>query len=164
MHAIESHLIRTLLEYVDAEAPELLTASRWLAIDPKMAPLILGEDARQPSTTELARLVELIEAAPIEVAAAGRALFAARNSIVAEIDVGLERLLTAGEQGWSHPTEILGRPCPDFAQLLAGCRARLDTAVGKCRRRLESIHEKLERAVRVDAKARRRRTRGRSRA
>ncbi len=153
---IETDHFHAFLEHVTAEAPDLATACRWLACGPKLAPLILGEDVSEPSPTDLAQLAGLLETATPVAVAAGRALFVARSRFLAELDVALERLIAAGDAEWSHPTQIL-RPCPDYGQLLAACRARLESADGDHRRQLESVEEKLERAVRIEANARRRR-------
>ncbi len=72
---------------------------------------------------------------------------------------GLERLLAAAEDDWHHPTEILGRPCPDFSALLTVALARPEIRNGD-RRHLESVREKLARAASLEATARRRREGG----
>lgn len=160
---IESEDLPALLEHVAAEAPDLLATCRWFACGPSMAPLILGEEARRPPVTEVTRLAALLEAAPPEVKAAGRGLIAPYERFLAELDVSLERLIDAGA-AWSHPIQVLGRPCPDFSQLLAACHERIaseqDRLVGEHadrRRHLETVRQKLERAVRVEARARQRR-------
>lgn len=173
----EADDLHALLELVAAEAPELLTTCRWLACGPGIAPLILGEDARRPAVTELTRLAALLEAAPPEIAAAGRVLVAPYERHLAELDVALERLIDAGA-AWSHPTQVLGRPCPDFSLLLAACHDRIASEPGGLaserdglasepdrlanehagrRQHLETVRQKLESAVRVEARARRRR-------
>ena len=159
MSSIEIRHFRLLLEQVASLAPELLPTCRWLACGPGMAPLILGDDAAQPSADDLARLAALLEAAPPEAAAGGRALLAAHSDGLAEIDVAVERLVDAAT--WAHPTEVLGRPCPDLTQLLNACNSRLEKENGDRRHQLETAHLKLERAVRLEAKARQRRDRWR---
>ena len=155
MPSIETQNFRLLLEQVASKSPDLVTTCRWLACGPDMAPLILGEDAAHPSADDLARLAALLEAAPSEAAAGGRALLAAHSQGLAEIDVALERLVDA--PAWAHPTEVLGRPCPDLTQLLNACNNRLGEENGDRRHQLETAHLKLERAVRLEAKAQQRR-------
>ncbi len=160
MHLIEPHHARALLEHVAAQAPGLLNACRWLLLDPRLAPLILDDDARQPSLPELTRLIHLLHDTPADPAARHTAAGRARSLLAAALDLPLERLLAAPEAGWAHPTEILGRPCPDFAALLAACLARLESANGNGPGRLESVRAKLERAARIEGAARRRRQGG----
>ncbi len=64
MHLIDPHHARTLLEDVAGEAPGLLNACRWLLLDPRLAPLILDDDARQPTLPELTRFVHLLHQTP----------------------------------------------------------------------------------------------------
>ena len=170
MQLIEADDLYALLEYVAAEVPDLLTTCRWLACGPGIAPLVLGEDARRPPVTELTRLVALLETAPPEIEAAGRGLVAPYKRHLAELDVALERLIDAGA-AWSHPTQVLGRPCPDFSLLLAACHDRIASEPDPLasepdplanehagpRQHLETVRRKLESAVRVEARARRRR-------
>ncbi len=158
---IEADDFHAFLEHVTTKAPDLLIACQWLACGPDFAPLILGEETPEPSPLDLAHLIRVMDTAPPEAHEAGRALFDANDRLVAGVEVALERLLAAGEQEWSHPTEILGRPCRAFSRLLDGCHARLESANGERQPHLESVREKLERAVRIEAKARRRRARGR---
>ncbi len=105
---IRPHQIETLVQHVTAQAPDLLATCRWLLVDPRIAPLILGAAARPPSATDLARFLHLLRHAPPEVANAGHLLLAARGRLAAELDLALERLLAAAEDEWRHPTEILG--------------------------------------------------------
>ncbi len=151
--------IEALVEHVTAHAPDLLAACRWLLVDPRLAPLILGRDARPPSAADLARFLRLLRGAPPEAAAAGHALLVARSRLAAELDLALERLLAEAEEDWRHPAEILGRPCPDFAALHAASLHCVEAGNGD-RRRLDSVRDKLERAARLEATARRRREEG----
>ncbi len=153
---IRPHQIETLVQHVTAQAPDLLATCRWLLVDPRLAPHILGAAARPPSAADLARFLHLLRDAPPEVATAGNVLLAARGRLAAELDLALERLLAAAEDEWRHPTEILGRPCPDFAALFAASFDRPESANGD-RRRLDSVREKLALAVSLEASARRRR-------
>ncbi len=155
---IESDHFHALLEHVQGVAPDLLTTCRWLACGPGMAPLILGEEVAEPSPADLVRLAGLLETAPLQVATAGHSLFAVHRRLVAEHDVALERLL-ATERPWSHPIQVLGRYRAGFAQLLAACDGHLESARGNRRRQLETVRQKLERAVTLEAKARQRRER-----
>ncbi len=153
MAQLQPHQIRALLAHVTAHAPALLATCRWLLVDPRLA-LLLGDDARPPATADLARFLRLLRDAPAEAAATGHALLAARSRLAAELDLALERLLAAAEDDWTHPTEILGRPCPGFAELHAASLDRLESRNGD-RRRLESVRDKLARAARLEATARR---------
>lgn len=157
MVLIHNHPFLALLEHVTAVAPELLTACRWLTCGPRVAPLILGKDTR-PTNAEMSRLIGVFHTAPPAAFDAGHLLLTAYSRFFAEVEVALGCLIAADENAWSHPTQILGRPCADFAQLLATCRQRLETATGTERQRLKTIATKLERAVRIEARARQRRS------
>ena len=161
MQLIESFCYHALLEHLEAQAPDLVTTCRWLACGPTMAPLVLGEDARPPSGEDIARLESEVANAPAAAAAGGQALFAARARQRAAAAAALEHLVAASEDDWSHPTEILGRRCPDFGEILEACRAHLETPGAA--RRLQRVAEKLERAVRVETAALRRRAKRMSR-
>ncbi len=69
---------------------------------------------------------------------------------------------TTGPTYWRSLSEFHDEP--EFRDLLASCEARLE-AQGSLGRRLQGVREKLERAVRIEESARRRRERwsGRSR-
>lgn len=157
MQLINSQAFHALVEHLEAEAPDLVPVCRWLACGPRLASSILGAGARQPTEKELARLAGALESAPSSTALAGRALLAAHSRLIAAAGVALERLLAAGDDVWSHPTEILGRPCPSFRDILKACRTRLDTAPDADVAHLEAVAAKLERAARIEAKALRRR-------
>ncbi len=159
MPLLQPHQIQAFLDHLTAHAPDLLPTCRWLLVDPRLAPAILGDAASPPSSTDLARFLRLLRHAPPEAAAAGHALLTARARLTAELDLALERLLAASEDDWHHPTEILGRPCPDFARLHAALLERPESANGD-RRRFETVRDRLERAARLEATARRRREGG----
>ncbi len=154
---IEADHFHGLLEHVTNQAPDLLTACRWLACGPDFAPLILDEQLPEPSPGDLAHLIRVLGRAPLDARETGQALLDANDRLVAGVDVALELLIAAGEQEWSHPTEILGRPCRSFSRLLDACQERLESTDGEPCPHLESVEEKLERAVRIEANARRRR-------
>ncbi len=156
---LRPHEIQALLQHLTTHAPDLLATCRWLLVDPRLAPFILGNEARPPSAADLARFLRLLRHAPPEAAAAGHALLVARGRLAADLDLALERLLAAAEDDWHHPTEILGRPCPDFSALLTVALARPEIRNGD-RRHLESVREKLARAASLEATARRRREGG----
>ncbi len=156
---LRPHQIEALVEHVTAQAPDLLATCRWLLVDPRLAPVILGHDAGPPSAADLSRFLHLLREAPPEAATAGHVLLAARGRLAAEMDLALERLLAAAEDEWHHPTEILGRPCPDFATLHAVSFDRPESANGD-HHRLESVRDKLALAARLEAVARRRRQGG----
>ncbi len=115
-----------------------------------------GATREMEKTHPLSRFLHLLRDAPPEVAAAGNALLVARGRLITELHLALERLLTAAEDEWRHPAEILGRPCPDFTALHVESLMRPESGNGD-RRRLASVGEKLDRAIRIEASARRRR-------
>ncbi len=156
MPLLRPHQIEALVGHVSAAAPDLLATCRWLLVDPRLAPYILGNQAREPSAAELSRFLLLLREAPREVAAAGHTLLVARGRLITELHLALERLLAAAEDEWHHPAEILGRPCPDFGALYNQSLMRPETGNGD-RRRLACVREKLDRAMRLEASARRRR-------
>ncbi len=159
MSLLRPHQLEALVEHVTAHAPDLLATCRWLLVDPRLAPVLLGNIVRPPAAADLSCFLRLLREAPPEVATAGHVLLAARGRLAAELDLALERLLAAAENEWHHPAEILGRPCPDFAEIYAVTFDRPETGNGD-RRRLESVRDKLARAVRLEATARRRREGG----
>ncbi len=159
MPLLRPHQIQALVDHLTARAPDLLATVRWLLVDPRLAPAILGAAARPPSQADLARFLHLLRDAPPEAATAGHVLLTARGRLAAEMDLALERLLAAAEDEWHHPTEILGRPCPDFAELYAATFDRPESRNGD-RRHLESVRQKLALAGRLEANARRRREGG----
>ncbi len=158
MALLRPHQIEALVQHVIAHAPDLLATCRWLLVDPRLAPHLLGNQAGPPSAADLYRFLRLFRSAPPEVATAGHVLLAARGRLVAELDLALERLLAAAEDEWQHPAEILGRPCPSFARLYQASLDRPEAGNGSCRH--DSVREKLARAARLEATARRRREGG----
>ena len=156
MQLNDSQCFHALIEHLERRAPDLVPACRWLACGPHLASVILGPEVRQPTTAEIARLESELDAAPAGAEVAGRALLATHARLVAPLDTAIEHLLAAADDEWSHPTEILRRPCPLFGELLAACRTRIETA-GDVDGRLERVAEKLERAVEIEATASRRR-------
>jgi hypothetical protein len=65
--------------------------------------------------------------------------------------------LREAHPGWMHPAQILGSSRPLGTQLIDVCDRRLDGAGGAARSELLEIREKLERALRIEESARRRR-------
>ncbi len=154
---IDADRWNVLIEHITAVAPDLVIVCRWLACGPGKAPLILGPDIEEPSRTDFSRLIGVLDKAPTEASDAGRALLAEHSRGLAELEGALALLIEARETEWAHPTEVLGRPCPDFAGLRDVCSHRLKSASGGRRQHLETVFEKLERAAKVEATARRRR-------
>ena len=81
----------------------------------------------------------------------------------AYLDLFLDQLLAAGTE-WHHPVQVLGRPHRDYTKLLAACTRRLERARGARRRHLVEITVKLERALRIEEGARKKRARMRKKA
>lgn len=81
------------------------------------------------------------------------------------VELHLDELLTADE--WSHPSQVLVRPRPPLSRLLGACVARIEmqgkaatdegTSNGGSRTQLLEAQEKLERAIRIEETARKRR-------
>ena len=86
-----------------------------------------------------------------------------RNSvgvICATIPAAAAEMLIAAERRsprWSHPRNVLTPPYPDLGEVLAACRRLHGDSAGGRRRLIEEVVAKLERAVRLDQKARERR-------
>lgn len=79
------------------------------------------------------------------------------------IELHLDELLMA--EDWSHPSQVLVRPRPPWSLLLDACSARLEANDdASAAMRLRPVQEKLERAIRIEEKARRRRHNRKSRA
>ncbi len=152
---LRPHETEALVDHVTAHAPDHLATCRWLLVDPRVAAVILGTETPPPSATDLARFLHLLRHAPPEVANAGHLLLAARGRLAAELDLALERLFAAAEDDWHHPSEILGHAGPGFARLHAASLERPEAGNGG--RRLVSVRDKLARAARLEASARRRR-------
>ncbi len=77
--------------------------------------------------------------------------------------IGTEAALTDLVQatGWEHPAQVLSSPRPDSRAILEVCDARLEALAGASRRRLAEVRRKLERTVRFEEEARRRREQNR---
>ncbi len=169
MARIDQDHVAALLEHVGKVEPDLLPACRWLALGRRLAPLVLSprrgaggtnEEWRVPAVGDLARLLDLTDGEAPEIEAAGWALVAAADlGAEAAIEHALDLLVAADVSRWRHPAQVLRSPRPDFRRLLAGCEARLEEAGGETRERLEGVREKLERAAKIEEKARQRRVR-----
>ena len=152
--------LHLLFEYLEHHAPETLPWWRWLVFGPGLASLASFEGLmREPTYEELGALWHQMDLAPPPVEAAGRWLIDERQDAVAALDRSLAKLVAADPASWRWPTQILRRPCPQFRWLLDSCVDRLKSASGASRRRLQGVREKLERAVRIEESARRRRKR-----
>lgn len=77
----------------------------------------------------------------------------------AVIEIDLDRLLEAAE--WEHPNQVLDSGEAAFLGLLEAAQGRLEGARGERRHRIQEAITKLERAVRISAKARRKKERTR---
>lgn len=86
----------------------------------------------------------------------------AKEQAGAQAEQQLDQLLKA--MGWSHPVQVLERPRADLAVLLKAGRLRLPTVQGVERQHLQEALAKLERALRIENSARRRRQEARRRA
>jgi hypothetical protein len=76
-----------------------------------------------------------------------------------EVESQLNRLVAA-PVAWTHPSQVLPRPRIAYSDLLMACRmlaTRVESEEEAYRTRLEEVQEKLERAVRIETSARRRR-------
>ena len=159
MPSVEARELQPVFEQVRQQDADLLPVCRWLAAGPPLAELVLdGERGREPSVDELVKLLRLLALGEPALRATGRWLVAkSEHAATAEMEHGLDQLIATDPARWSHPTQVLPRPCPEFHRLLAACLLRLEDASGEARRQLEEIREKLERAVRIEESARRRR-------
>ncbi len=167
MARIEQHDAAALLELVAKADPDLLPACRWLVLGRRLAPSILKQEGRVPVFGELVRLLHLVDGEASELEAMARSMVAGNElGAEAEVEARLDQLVAAHASEWAHPAQVLRRPFPELGALLASCLQRLAgrddrKAGGDARERLESVKENLERAVRIEGNARRRRERGR---
>lgn len=65
--------------------------------------------------------------------------------------------LLAARSDWSHPSQILDQPRPEYRELADLARHRGEMARGEERRQLREVVIKLERAAEMEERARRRR-------
>lgn len=152
--------LTALFEILAREAAELRPACRWLIVGPEMATAILGQHARPPTVDDLTRLVRLLEDQAPELMPVGWWLVNASDHAEAtQAEIQLDQLIAADLDAWQHPTQVLDRPRPDFELLLTWCQSRRRQRRGSELERLAAIEAKLERAVRIEAIARRRRQR-----
>ncbi len=161
MTGIEQDNAAALLEHVAAVDPELLPACRWLVLGGRLAPMIINQEGRVPEFGDLVRLLHVTGGQAPELEEMVRSMVAG-NELGAEaaVEAGLDLLVEADASRWAHPVQVLSRPRPELGALLAGCVRRLEGAGDKVRERLESVRGKLERAVRIEDTARRRRGAG----
>ena len=142
---------------VASSAPDLLPACRWLLMGPSLARWVCPTDGVEPSLPEMIELLRFLDGEELEIEAVGHALATTSLHLdEARIEHGLDRLLGAEEDQWTHPAVVLGRPCPKFTDLLARCTHRLATADADAHQRLEGVRAKLEHAVALERTTRRR--------
>lgn len=154
--------LSTLLNAASEEDAEGCAIGRRLLLGPEIHRLMGGEEAWEPSIEQvigwLRRLRDgksgLLPWALVAVRLDHRA-----PSILCQLD--LDQLLAA--QQWSHPSQVFLRPRPPLKPLLEACAARLEKAQGEERQSLLEVQEKLERAIRIEEVASRRRRNRRSR-
>ncbi len=153
--------VAALLKHVGKAQPELLPVCRWLVLGPQLAPLIFRQEGREPVLDDLVRLLHLFDGEAPELESLMRGLVAdSELGAEAGVEVGLDRLIATEASKWFHPTQVLSRPYPDPGALLAGCNRRLESAGDKTREQFLSVRSKLQRAVRIESQARRRRDGG----
>lgn len=135
-----------------------------------LAPETVGRETLEASRGSLAHILELLELAersllPCRPAAADQTALV-RSEVERVLwmlsrlvlELHLDRLLET--DGWEHPTQVLERPRPNLDELLSVCQGRIEkTQDPLWQQRLRTIQEKLERAQRIEVKARRRRGR-----
>ncbi len=137
--------------------------ARRLLLGPEIHRLMGGDGEWEPTLDEVVRWLrhlrdsdsDLLSWALVAVRLDHRAL-----AILQELD--LDQLLTT--ENWSHPSQVFQRPRPPLAPLLEACVARLNGAEGTDHRRLIEVREKLERAIRIEEAASRRRRNRKNRA
>lgn len=77
-----------------------------------------------------------------------------------DVESQLNQLVAARSVAWAHPSQVLSRPRAAYSALLRACRMRakaVELEEEPYRMRLEEVQKKLERAVRIETAARRRR-------
>lgn len=138
--------------------------ARRLLLGPEVHRLMGGDGEWEPTVEEVVGWLRhlrdtdsgLLPWALVSVRLDHRAL-----SILQELH--LDQLLMAPE--WSHPSQVFQRPRPPLIPLLEACVARLDGgAAGEDAQGLTAVREKLERAIRIEEAASRRRRNRKSRA
>lgn len=76
------------------------------------------------------------------------------TNLHADIDL---QLLFEAKGRWEHPTQAIGEPRAPFGAVAEACARRLPQAKGKAAKRLQRIHERVQRAHTIQQNARERR-------
>ncbi len=148
----------SLLDLLRRHAPELLPICRYLILGPYLAGAMLSEHSRPPTVRELIALKRAVDRHGPSLATYLTSLLAASGkSPAVRIELQLDRLIELDPSLWTHPSHVLEKPIPDAAELLGACRLRMEEAGDDESERLAGVEEKLERAVRIEDKARERR-------
>jgi len=125
---------------------------------PLLAGAVVGEPSRPPTVRELIALKRAVEHhGPSMTALLASVIEASGQSPAVRIETQLNRLLELDPALWTHPSHVLERPHSDVAELLGASRIRMESAGEEEKARLVGVEEKLERAVRIEDRARERR-------
>lgn len=147
--------LRVLVEIVTREDRKHGTDHRatlyWFVFGPDLGEALTGRELREPSYGEFSTLTLLVELKAPE----WRPLFeqmALYSPMSAMLAV---QMLVAAKEPWAHPSQVLESPRPSPEALLSAFRRRV--AEGDKDPGLLAIHDRLQRAVRVEMRAAQRR-------
>ena len=149
--------LERLVTLIRNEKPELLATCRHLVLGPGLSSLLLEEPA-EPEAVELASFLRLLRRHALDLLPLGRELVAGSDAAEqAFAELAVDELLRSST--WEHPTQILDRPRPELEALLRACQARRKRARGQRRAEIDEAIFKVDRAVRIESSARKRRQR-----
>lgn len=150
--------LQALFSFLESQPRDFRPICRWLVLGPELAKTILPDFAHAPSLEEVLDLVRLVtRRAPELRETIGWLTAASPHAEALQDELQLDRLLEFEPDSWAHPIQILTKPRSPFVNLLEACRRRLVKAEGEDHERLSRVEEKLERAMELEERARRRR-------
>lgn len=147
-------------QLLSVEAPNLRPIIRWLSLDPELACSLFETETREPTFGELGQLVRVVQrGAPGLMGALQLLVLRSDHAEVLHAEIQLDLLLAEDPAAWSHPVQVLERPRAPYDALLKACEQRLTEPLAEesTTERLDSVRQKLARAVRIATTAKRRR-------
>lgn len=150
--------MQRLLEALEGQASDLIPTCRWLIVGRHLADVLGSDISPEPDLDQLLKFMRWVQHQEPQLI--DTATLLAATSPLAEqlhIEVQLDALAARNPIAWNHPVQVLARPRSPYGVLLAACRRRLDVAALEDQERLLSVAGKLERAIELEERARRRR-------
>lgn len=153
---------KALLEFLKDQPQDFQPICRWLMLGSSLAQGVIPDHAREPSLEDLLELLRLLRSERRDLIDTATLLMAASpHAEGLRVEIQLDFLVERDPDSWNHPVQILLPPRSPYSALLDACQRRIESTGEDEEHALYKVALKLERAIVLEERAKRRRRKNR---